>query len=423
MQTLTLVEASELITGKGFRRKDGRKVVEADMDRIPRGALVISTRTVSVKGRRKQIPGEVLWTGPTNALPKRYLKGERLDLKGQKAIAPGFVDCHTHLVFSGDRAAEFAARCGGATYEEIAAKGGGIVRTVAATREASLDELFRLACQRVKEGAAFGVRTFEVKSGYGLSVESELKILEVIPRLRARFPEFEFVSTFLGAHAFPKESSREEYLRLLMEKMLPLVAKKKLAESCDVFIDRGYYTLEEGRRLLKRARELGLSLKIHADELANTESSKLAAEMGALSADHLLCISERGIQALSKSKTVAVLLPATAFYLKTAQAPARKLIDSGARVALATDFNPGTSMTLNLPVVMTLGALYLQMTAAEILAAVTYNAAAALGREDRQGTLEVGQRGLYTLIPFKSFEEAYYRFAWRPKAYSESWVD
>jgi imidazolonepropionase len=145
--------------------------------------------------------------------------------------------------------------------------------------------------------------------------------------------------------------------------------------------------------------------------------------MGALSADHLLCISERGIQALSKSKTVAVLLPATAFYLKTAQAPARKLIDSGARVALATDFNPGTSMTLNLPVVMTLGALYLQMTAAEILAAVTYNAAAALGREDRQGTLEVGQRGLYTLIPFKSFEEAYYRFAWRPKAYSESWVD
>lgn len=421
--TVAYVNASEVITGSGVRKKSGRRIGEGDLDRIPGGALVVSIKTIKVGKREKSVPDKILWVGPTRELPARYRSCAKVDLGGKKAIVPGLIDCHTHLVFAGDRAGEFAARCAGATYEEIASQGGGIVRTVNATREATPSELFRLGCSRVREGAAFGVRTFEIKSGYGLSLESELKCLEVAQRLKRRFPEFEFATTFLGAHAFPKDHSRQHYLELLTSRMLPEVVGRGLAESCDVFIDRGYYTLEEGESILAEAKKLGLSIKIHADELANTESSSLAARMGALSADHLLCISEQGIRDLAKSETVAVLLPATAFYLKTAQAPARKLLDAGARVALSTDFNPGTSMTLNLPVVMTLAALYLGMSAAEIFAAVTYNAAVALGRQGHQGTLETGLRALFTVIPFKTFEEMYYRFAWRPQAYQESWLD
>jgi imidazolonepropionase len=201
-------------------------------------------------------------------------------------------------------------------------------------------------------------------------------------------------------------------LRKILEEMLPQVARLKLADACDVFIDRGYYTLAEGRKILERARALGLAIKVHADELANTEAASLAVELGALSADHLLCVSDRSIQKLAESETTAVLLPGTAFYLKASQAPARKLIAAGARVALSTDFNPGTSMTLNLPAVMTIAALQLGMTRAELFAAVTYNAASALGLQKRKGTLERGRDADVFVLPFERFEELYYRFAW-----------
>jgi imidazolonepropionase len=252
----------------------------------------------------------------------------------------------------------------------------------------------------------------EIKSGYGLSPESEYKILKIIPKLRSRFPEMTFTSTFLGAHAYPKERDPSEYLRELLEVTIPEVARLKLADSCDVFIDRGYYSVEDGRKILCRAQECSLKIKIHADELGNTESATLAAELGALSADHLLKISEKGIKNLAKSQTVAVLLPGTAFYLKAAYAPARALINAGAVVALATDFNPGTCMCLSLPAVMTLSALYLQMTRAEIFAAVTYNAAKALGLSDRKGTLEPGCDADFWILPFPRFEDVYYHFAW-----------
>jgi imidazolonepropionase len=400
-----IVHASELLTGAGVRAKDGRRVREEDLGRIPDGALVYSEK-----------PSRVLWTGPTSELPRKHAGAKKTNLKGARALIPGMVDCHTHLVFAGDRSDEFAARCGGATYQEIAKKGGGILSTVKATRAASAAELERLAVARVREAASYGVRTLELKSGYGLDTKTELKLLEVASKLKKKFPNLTLTSTFLGAHAFPPEKTRAEYVRELLEEMLPEVARRKLADACDVFADEGYFTNIEARVILEKARKLGLKTKLHADELADTEGASLAAELGALSADHLLKISSHGIAALAAGDTVAVLLPGTAFYLNAAQAPARRLLDAGAAVALATDFNPGTCMCLSLPAVMTIAALQLGMTRAEIFAAVTYNGAKALGLEERKGTLEPGMDADFAVLPFARFEESYYRFAWAPEA-------
>ena len=402
------IHASEILTGEGVRKKNGRRVLETDLGRIRDGAIIYSTKKVGAR----EIADKIEWLGPSADLPKKYLRVKKTDLKLRNAIIPGMIDCHTHMVFAGDRSDEFAARCGGATYQQIAEQGGGIIATVKATRAASAAELERIAIDRIKEAASYGVKTFELKSGYGLSVRSEIKLLEVGQKLKKRFPELTFTSTFLGAHAFPQDRTREEYLSDLVNVMIPEVVKRKLADACDVFIDKGYYTLAEGEMILKAARKKGLRLKIHADELVNTESAYLAAEMGALSADHLLKISDRGIKRLAKSETVAVLLPGTAFYLKAPHAPARKLIDSGACVAISTDFNPGTSMTLSLPSIMTIAALYLGMTRAELFASVTYNAAKALGLEKSKGSLAGGMDADFSVLPFSKFEEIYYRFAW-----------
>jgi imidazolonepropionase len=401
-----IVHASELLTGGGVRDKRGRRVADSDLGRIEDGAIVYST---GKDGR----PGRIEWVGETSSIPKKFTKIPKHDLKGKRAVVPGFVDCHTHLVFAGDRSEEFAARCGGATYEEIAAKGGGILSTVRATRGASIAELVRLGAERLREMASYGVRTVEIKSGYGLDFESEMKSLEAVAALKGKFPELTLIPTFLGAHAFPREKTRTEYLRELKGKMLPEVARRQLAEACDVFVDAGYYTRDEGRELLGAARALGLKIKLHADELEDTSSAELAVELGALSADHLLKVSDRGIASLAASETVAVLLPGTAFYLKAPHAPARKLLDAGAVVALSTDFNPGTCMCLSLPVIMTIAALYLGMTRAEIFSAVTYAGAKALGLESRKGTLAVGLDADLAVLPFARFEECYYRFAWR----------
>ncbi len=406
------VHASEILTGRGVRKKDGRKIKEEDLGRIPDGAIVCSLKKIG----KRTVPDRIEWVGPTSSLPKKWgvEEIETVDLQNRRALIPGLVDCHTHLIFAGDRSEEFAARCAGATYQEIARQGGGIQRTVAATRDATSKDLERLASQRLREADSFGVRTLEIKSGYGLSLESELKILQVIPRLRQKFPQMKIKSTFLGAHAFPSDLSRQAYLDELIYKMLPEVARLRLADSCDVFVDDGYFTTDEARQILSYAKELGLKIKIHADELGNTESAALAVEMEALSADHLLKISDQGIQKLANSSTVAVLLPGTAFYLKAAHAPARRLIEAGAVVALATDFNPGTCMCLSLPAMMTLAGLYLSMSPAEIFASVTYNGAKALGLANQTGTLEPGKDADFAVLPFAKFEEMYYRFGWSP---------
>jgi imidazolonepropionase len=405
-----LVHASELITGKGLRAKDGRKPTESDLDRIPDGALVYSTKTVG--GRT--VPDQVQWAGPTSNFPKKFARAKKTDLKGSRAVVPGFVDCHTHLVFAGDRSEEFAARCAGATYAEIAARGGGILSTVNATRATTDAELEKLALERAREIASYGVRTIEAKSGYGLSAKDEIRCLKVIARVAKKLPELTIVPTFLGAHAIPKDRPRQDYMRDLIDTMLPEIATKKLAQACDIFVDDGYFTVEEARELLLKARALRLKTKIHADELGDTGSAALAASLGCLSADHLLRISDDGVRKLASSDTVAVLLPGTAFYLKAEHAPARKLIDAGAAVALSTDFNPGTCMCLSLPAIMTISALYLKMSSAEILAAVTYNGAKALGLNARKGTLEEGMDADFAVLPFRKFEETFYRFGWSP---------
>ncbi|NDG84897.1 MAG: imidazolonepropionase [Proteobacteria bacterium] len=393
------VHASRVYTGEGIVEKEGRMLDPSDLSAIEDGAVVYDAK-------------KVLWAGPTRELPSKWKSIRKTDLKGRQAIMPGLVDAHTHLVFAGSRAQEFARRCAGATYQEIANEGGGILTTVRATREASIEELFESALKRALIAYRHGVRTIECKSGYGLDHASEIKCLEVVKHLKAALPQMTFVSTYLGAHAVPHGVKKSAYLDDMLHHTLPEVAKRGLAEFCDVFIDEGYYTLKEGERILRTAKKLGLKLKVHADELVETGSAKLAARLEAHSADHLLKISDQGISALAKSDTVAMMLPGTAFYLKAPFAPARRLLDQGARVAIATDFNPGSCYSLNLPLMMNLSALYLGMNAAEIFAGVTWNAAASLGLEKTKGAILQGFDSDFVVLPYESFEEMYYRMGW-----------
>jgi len=414
MKKQAIIHSSFLYTGEGIRRKKGRHVTEGDMGRIEDGAVVYSVSESVGSSATILHPGEVVWSGPTDEMPREFRQLDAVDLKSERAILPGLIDSHTNLIFAGDRSEEFALRCGGVSYEEIAKRGGGILSTVNATRRASEEDLYALAELRLKEALKWGTRGLEIKSGYGLDWETEHKQLRVAQRLKQNHPEVPMQVTFLGAHAFPSDRSRADYLEDLCQVMLPRIAKEKLADACDVFMDRGYFTEGDARKILSRARSLRLKLHLHADELENTQATQLAVKMKSLSADHLLKISEEGIQRIAASETVATLLPGTAFYLRAQHAPARQLLDAGAAVALATDYNPGTCVTLSLPFVLTTAALYLGMTQAELLAAVTYNAAKALGWEKKLGTLLPGDRALFTVTPFPRFEELYYRLSWAP---------
>lgn len=393
------IHASRVYTGEGIVEKEGRMLDPADVSAIEDGAVVYDSK-------------RILWTGPTRELPLKWKAVPKTDLKGRQAIMPGLIDAHTHLVFAGSRAQEFARRCAGASYQEIASEGGGILTTVRATREASVEELFESALKRALIAYRHGVRTIECKSGYGLDHGSEIKCLEVVRHLKAALPQMTFVSTYLGAHAVPPGVKKSAYIDEMLHKTLPEVSRRGLADFCDVFIDEGYYTLKEGERILRAARKLGLGLRVHADELVETGSARLAARLEAHSADHLLKISDQGITALAKSGTVAMMLPGTAFYLKAPFAPARRLLDQGARVAIATDFNPGSCYSLNLPLMMNFSALYLGMNAAEIFAGVTWNAAASLGLEKKKGAVLAGCDSDFVVLPYENFEEMYYRMGW-----------
>lgn len=393
-----MVHASYLYTGQKIVEKDGRDLEHEDLAPIKDGAIIYDQK-------------KIIWTGPTSEIPKKYGKVKAINLKQKSAVMPGLIDSHTHLVFAGTRANEFAKRCAGASYQEIAA-GGGIQATVNATNSATFDELYDLALARAKIAHSFGVRTMECKSGYGLNQESELKCLKVIKKLQKELPMMTFVSTYMGAHAIPRGQNSKQYIEEMISTTLPAIAKAKLAEIVDIFIDEGYFTVEDGRKLLAAAKENGFKVKIHADELGNTESTQLAVDLGALSADHLLKISAKSRAAIAKSKTVATLLPGTAFTLREVYAPARALLDAGAKVAIATDFNPGTCYSLNLPFMMNLSANYMKMNAAEIFAAVTFNAASALGLQNHKGALLSGFSSDFIVLPHQDFEELYYRLAW-----------
>lgn len=399
MTTQAFIHASYVYTGETIAQKKGRLLEANDVSAIEDGAIVYNE-------------DKILWVGKTKALPAQYKDVKKTNLKNKQAIMPGLIDSHTHLVFAGSRANEFARRCAGTTYQEIANEGGGILTTVKATRTASVESLFELALKRALIAYRFGVRTIECKSGYGLDHSSEIKCLKVVQHLRQALPQMTFISTYLGAHAIPPKVKKAQYIDEMIGRTLPAVKKQGLAEICDVFIDEGYFSLKEGEAILSAAQKLGFKLKVHADELTNTESAALAAKMGALSADHLLKISRKGIEAIAKSDTVATLLPGTAFYLKEEHAPARKLLKQGARVAISTDFNPGSSYSLNLPFMLNMGALYLGMNRAELFASVTYSAAAALGLESQKGALLSGYDSDFVVLPYPEFEEMYYRMAW-----------
>ncbi len=370
-----------LITNFGVAAKAGVRPLEEDLGIIAGAALVFSP----LNG--------ILWVGPEKNLPKpfRAKSWRHLDCRGLTAY-PGLVDAHSHPVFAGNRAREFELRMQGASYLAIAAAGGGILTTVKATRTASSRVLENLLEERVRTAHRFGVRLLEAKSGYGLDMGTELRSLEVIRKINGKKIGVELVATCMAAHAVPPEmkEKRGKFLTNIESEIFPLVAKKKLAEYVDVFCDEGFFTVEETLRLLRAAMALGLSTRVHGEELSRTGIAKAAAELGAHSVDHLLKVDDDGIRALAAGGTVAVLLPGTALYLREPPAPARKLIDGGAVVALASDFNPGTCPTQNLPLVGTLGAIMLGMTTAEIIAGLTWNAARSLRREVRYGTLLPG---------------------------------
>jgi imidazolonepropionase len=315
-----------------------------------------------------------------------------IDARG-RTVLPGFIDPHTHVVYAGERLEEFRERLGGASYLEIAARGGGILSTVRKTREASLEELVESSRVRLDVALLNGTTTAEAKSGYGLTTESELRMLEAIGELHRIHP-IDLVPTFLGAHEVPPEyrEKRSEYVGLLLEEMIPEVGRSGLAEWCDVFCEVGVYSVEESRRILTAARDHGMKLRIHADEFADTGGTKLATELGARSADHLIKVSPEGAQALARSDTVATLLPAASFYLKQYYAPARALIEAGAAVALATDINPGGGHSTSMPFTVSLACLSAGMTLEEAILASTVNAAFSIDRWDDVGSLEVGKK-------------------------------
>jgi imidazolonepropionase len=356
--------------------------------------------------------GIIEWVGPTAQLPPLDNESDTvwIDVSG-KAVLPGFIDSHTHLLFAGSRVDEFEQRLRGLSYREIAERGGGILSTVERVRRSTKEELKALARPRLRRMLQCGITTVEVKSGYGLTTADEIKCLEAIAELNAEGP-WELVPTFLGAHVVPPEyrSDREGYLRLLCDEMLPEIARQKLAAFCDVFCETGVFSVAESRRILTRARQLGLGLKLHADELSPLGGAELAAELGAASADHLLCISDAGIDALAQSGTVATLLPGTAFFLGVEYAPARRLLNRGVKVALASDCNPGTCMTENLPLLGTMACTQMGMLPSEVVTALTHNAAAALSRADRLGSLTPGKQADVVVCNVADYREIFYHF-------------
>jgi imidazolonepropionase len=354
--------------------------------------------------------GKIAWIGQAAKMPRVASDAKIIDATN-KTVLPGLIDSHTHLIFTGSREDEFEDRLQGLTYQEITARGGGINATVRRVREAAADQLKELARRRLQRLLAFGVTTVEVKSGYGLTLADEIKCLEVIAQLNAEGP-LELVPTFLGAHAVPPEfrDDREGYLRLLVDEMLPEIARRRLAEFCDVFCEKDVFSLVESERILAKARTLGMQLKLHADELSPLGGAELAGRLRALSADHLLCITDAGIEALAASGTVATLLPGTAFFLGVAYAPARRLIERGLAVAVASDCNPGTCPTENLPLVGAMACTQMKMLPAETLTALTLNAAAALGRADRIGSLEVGKQADLTICNVPDYRHLFYHF-------------
>lgn len=354
--------------------------------------------------------GVIRWVGPEKELPSEYRRAERLDAGGRLVI-PGLVDCHTHLAFAGWRADEFDQRIRGRSYLDIARTGGGIMSTVRQTRAASEADLVQRAGRFLQQMLALGVTTVECKSGYGLDPDSELKLLRVYRRLASEQP-VRVVPTFLGAHMIPPEfrDNRAGYIDLLVNRMIPALVKEKLAVSCDAFVEDSAFSVAEARRILRAGQDSGLSARLHADQLTSGGGAELAAELGALSADHLEHISENGVRAMAAKGVVAVSLPLASLYLDQPPMPARRLIESGVSVAVATDFNPGSAPSFHLPLALTLACTLQHMTPTEALKGATIYASRAVGLEDEVGSLEKGKAADFALIDASDVNHWIYHF-------------
>ena len=388
----------ELLTLKGAAKpRSGEKEMN-ELGIIRDGAIAISDNRIEA-------------VGTTNEIMQNYSSDLIIDAEN-KVVMPGFVDSHTHPVFVNTRENEFEMRIKGKTYVEISQSGGGIRSSIESVRKASEEELFKLSKQRILRMIANGTTTLEAKSGYGLSTESELKMLRVIRKLDETLP-IDIVPTFLGAHEFPPEykNNREEYIRILTEEMLPRVKEENLAKYCDIFTEKHVYTIEQSRKILSHAKKLGFKIRMHADEIEPIGGAELAAEIGAISADHLGAASDNGIKAMKNAGVIATLLPGTIFSLgmKT-YARARDMIAAGLPVALATDYNPGSCNCDNMQMIITLATLQMKMTVAEAIIASTINAAYALELGDKIGSLEKGKNADILIMDMPSYKYLPYHF-------------
>ncbi|CAH2717319.1 Imidazolonepropionase [Neobacillus rhizosphaerae] len=393
--------ASQLVTLQGSSNTPRVKGEMSELGIIEDGSVWIEDGVIQAVGKDEELLVKY---------ESRLSEVEVVDARG-KLVTPGLIDPHTHLVFAGSRENEFNMRLQGATYMEIMNAGGGIHATTRRTQAATHEELFQQSFERLNQFLRHGVTTVEAKSGYGMEWETELKQLEVAKQLNENHV-IDVVPTFMGAHAVPKEykENPDEFIRQLTEEMIPKVAELGLAEFNDVFCEHGVFTPEQSRMILEAGRKYGLIPKIHADEIEPYEGAELAAEVGAISADHLLKASEKGMKAMAEKGVVGVLLPGTAYFLMAEFANGRKMVDLGVPVALSTDCNPGSSPTVSLPFIMNLACLRMGMTPAEVITATTINAAHAINRGSEIGSLEVGKKGDITIFNVENYMKLQYSY-------------
>jgi imidazolonepropionase len=399
MKPIFIKNASQLITIKNSSHAPLIKQAMSNLEIIENGSVLIENGRIIAVGEDKELSIQY---------SERLKEALVINASG-KLVTPGLIDPHTHLIFAGSREQEFSMRLQGKTYMEIMEMGGGIHSTATQTKNASSEELFNTGYERLTQFLLHGVTTIEAKSGYGMEWETERKQLEVMRSLNQQHV-VDVVSTFMGAHAVPKQykENPEHYVELVTKEMIPKVAELGLAEFNDVFCEKGVFTPKQAKRILETGKDFGLRPKIHADEIEAYGGAELAAELGAISADHLLKTSEIGIYLMAKRGVVGVLLPGTAYFLMAGFANARKMIDYGVPVALSTDFNPGSSPTVSLPSIMNLGCLKMGMTPAEVITAATINAAHAIGRGNDIGSIEVGKKADITIFNVSNFMKLQY---------------
>ncbi len=391
---------NKLINNIGELITCSENLANDDLGIIKNAALIIENDKIKDFGKERDI---------IKKIDKKNYK--IIDAKA-KPVLPGFIDPHTHFVFGGYRDNEFNQRLRGKSYEEIMESGGGIINTVEATRNDSFSELKNLGKNRLDDMLKNGVTTIEGKSGYGLNLKTEIKQLKVMKKLNEEHP-LDIISTFMGAHSTPKEyDSTQDYTTYLINEMLPEIANEKLAEFNDVFCDKGAFSVEQSKNIMKKAKDLGFELKIHADEIDAVGAAELAAEMEAVSAEHLLKISDKGIKDLYKKNVKPVLLPITAFSLKVDYAPARKMIENGLKPALATDFNPGSCYSESIPLLLSLSTLYMNMTPEEAIRGITINAAKALNKENDIGSIEKDKKADLVILSTPSYTHLTYHIAY-----------